>query len=71
MTRFRGKRIFRQNSLSGKNLGGAMADSLKTIGHAYRADEDVPTEDETGLIPSDKFVQALGNSLEARGFKRL
>lgn len=67
---FRGKRVTRPNPM-GKHLGEAMSDALKPLAYAYRADEGVPTEDESGLIPSDKFVKALGDSLEAKGYKRL
>lgn len=61
----------------GLNLGGAMADALKPLGYATKPVgqsgyyEDAVREDEDGLIPSDRFVQALGDSLEARGYRRL
>lgn len=70
MPTFRGKRVNRPNSL-GADLGGAMADAVKPLGYAYTKEEDVPTEDEHGLLSSDRFVKALGASLEAKGYRRL
>ncbi len=57
----------------GANLGGAMADALKPLGHAYTADtvDERTKEEDGGLISSDHYVKALGASLEARGYKRL
>lgn len=72
MPTFRGKRVNRPNSL-GADLGGAMSDALKPLGHAYTADtvDERTKEEDGGLISSDHYVKALGASLEARGYKRL
>lgn len=70
MPSFRGKRVNRPNSL-GTDLGGAMADALKPLGYASKPLKDPINEDDSGLIPSDRFVQALGASLEAKGYRRL
>lgn len=57
----------------GNDLGGAMADALKPLGHAITANtvDERTKEEDGGLISSDHYVKALGASLEARGYKRL
>jgi hypothetical protein len=69
---FRGKRVTHKgySSSLGADLGGSMAEGIQTLVHASK-DPKRFEEDETGLIPSDHIVRALGASLEAKGYKRL
>jgi hypothetical protein len=72
MPSFKGKRVTHKgySSSLGADLGSAMSDGIKSMTYATK-DTSRFEEDSDGLLPSDHIVRALGDSLEAKGYKRL